>query len=229
MVDQNTIGRDRRNVMVGAPNVDQFHGYFLIGPVADNIQDFPKNANESKQAIADRLKMKTAGFITSDGISESEERSTEKIKDWNNDVIDVVTTDYGVQLTVTFAEAANAAVLKYMYGENNVEVLDGGGVHIKQTSGDLPRRSIMFDLKGKHDTLGRVFAAETQVVSTGEIAYSKQGLISYNATIDVFNDAQGTYLHKWLGEPVAEASDSAGSDTQDTSGDSSDDSSTDES
>ena len=193
------VGRNRNNLMVGAPNVDKFLGYFLIGDVVTDDSLLPKNASEAKADIAKRLNSATAGFITSDGISEAEDRSTEKILDWNLDVIDVVTTDYSLQLTVPFAESANASVLKFLYGEDNV-VVSETGTYIKQTSDDLPRRSIMFDLKGKNGTVGRVFAAEAAVSAKGEITYTKSGLITYQATIDVFPDAAGVYLHKWLGE-----------------------------
>ena len=47
-----------------------------------------------------------------------------------------------------------------------------------------------------------LFRSECQVASIGEIAYNKQGLIQYEATIDVMNDVTGTYLHAWLDHRV---------------------------
>src|SRR5699024_11319666 len=93
---------------------------------------------------------------TSDGVSESEDRSTEKILDWNLDVIDIVETEYSLQLTVTFAEAANAAVLKFLYVEDNVEVTESG-VYIKKRSREMPSSAIKFDIKGKTGAKGRAY------------------------------------------------------------------------
>ena len=150
-----------------------------------------------RSTVVERLGLESGGYITSDGVSESEDRSTEKILDWNLDVIDIVETEYSLQLTVTFAEAANAAVLKFLYGEENVEVTEGG-VYIKKKSREMPSSAIMFDIKGKNGAKGRAYGDECQVASIGEIAYNKQGLIQYEATIDVMNDVTGTYLHTWL-------------------------------
>lgn len=195
-------GRTRANVMTGAPDV-RFSGGFWIGPAVTDPEKFPTDATTPPNTAAEAAGLKTAGFITSDGVAESEDRSTEKILDWNLDVIDVVETDYGLQITVTCAEAANADVLKFIYGEENVTVTPASGdtpfsVHIKKGSRELENGAIMFDIKGKGGAAGRGFAAEVQVQSVGEITYTKASLIQYPLTIDVLNDVTGTYLHTWL-------------------------------
>ena len=195
-------GRTRANVMTGAPDV-RFSGGFWIGPAVTDPEKFPKDATTAPNTAAAAAGLKTAGFITSDGVAESEDRSTEKILDWNLDVIDVVETDYGLQITVTCAEAANADVLKFIYGEENVTVTPASGdtpfsVHIKKGSRELENGAIMFDIKGKGGAAGRGFGAEVQVQSVGEITYTKASLIQYPLTIDVLNDVTGTYLHTWL-------------------------------
>lgn len=189
-------GRNRRNVMTGAPDVG-ISGGFFIGKSTHAPEDFPTNALEPAADVVARLGLESGGYITSDGVSESEDRSTEKILDWNLDVIDIVETDYGLTLTTTFAEAANAAVLRFLYGDDNVEVTETG-VYVRKGSRVMDNHAIMFDLKGKGDARGRGFADEAQVSSIGEISYTKSGLIQYNATIDVLNDVTGTYLHTWF-------------------------------
>lgn len=203
------VGRNRRNVMTGAPDVRYSGGFFLGRPSMD-VEQFPEGATEPTAAIVDRLGLSSAGYITSDGVSEAEDRSTEKILDWNLDVIDIVETDYSLQLTVTFAEAANAAVLRFIYGDENVtvetvEVEAAGGelvevteVHVRKGARQVDNAAIMFDIKGKGDAKGRAYADEVQVASVGEIVYNKQGLIQYQVTIDVLNDVGGDYLHTWL-------------------------------
>ena len=195
-------GRNRANVMTGAPDV-RFSGGFWIGPAVTDPDMFPTDATTAPNVAAEAAGLTTAGFITSDGVTESEDRSTEKILDWNLDVIDVVETDYGLQLTVTCAESANADVLKFIYGEENVTVTEPtadvpGQVHIRKGSRELENGAVMFDIKGKGGAAGRGFGAEVQVQSVGEITYTKSSLIQYPLTIDVLNDVTGTYLHTWL-------------------------------
>lgn len=191
-------GRNRSNVMTGAPDV-RFSGGFWIGRSTYDSSKFPTSETEDPQDVAERMDMSSAGYITSDGVAESEDRTTEKILDWNLDVIDVVETDYGLQLTVTFAEAANAEVLKFIYGEDKVTVTPTG-VYVKKGSRDLEDRCIMFDIKGKGGAKGRGFADVCQVASIGEITYAKAGIIQYQATIDVLTDVTGEHMHTWLGK-----------------------------
>ena len=77
-------GRNRRNVMTGAPDV-RYSGGFFIGKPAQDSTKFPKNAAEEASTVVERLGLESGGYITSDGVSESEDRSTEKILDWNLD------------------------------------------------------------------------------------------------------------------------------------------------
>ena len=192
------VGRNRSQVMTGAPDVKYSGGFWIGDPVYDP-EKFPKSAKEDGKEAAARFGALSAGFITREGVSESSDRSTDKILDWNLDVIDVVTTDFSTTLTVTFAESMNAEVLKFIYGDENVRVdEEEGEVYIRKTSDDLPTKSIMFDLKGKNGARGRGFAAEATVQTVGEIAYVKDGLIQYQTTIDVLNDVTGAFLHTWF-------------------------------
>lgn len=194
-VNQRT-GRDRANVFTGAPDVSVSGGFFIGKPVLDPSL-FPKNATESAAEVAERAGLTTAGYISNEGVTETENRSTEAIRDWNNDVIEYVESEYGIQLTTTFAEAANADVLKAIYGAENVEVTEGS-VHVRKGSRPTETVGLMFDIKGKGGRRGRAFAAEATVSTVGEISYIKNGLIQYNVTIDVLNDATGAYLHTWF-------------------------------
>lgn len=194
-------GRNRANVMVGAPDVSVSGGVW-IGKEITDPELFPTGAAELGDTVATAAGLVTGGYITSDGVSESEDRSTEKVLDWNLDVIDIVETDYSMQLTTTFAEAANADVLRFIYGDDNVEVIPGDAetseVYVKKGARQPGNVAFMFDTKGKGAMKGRGFAASCQVASVGEITYTKGGLIQYNVTIDVLNDTTGTYLHSWM-------------------------------
>lgn len=195
------VGRTRANVMNGAPDV-RYSGGFWLGKPCYDPSLFPTGAGEDGKEVAERLGLNSAGFITRDGVGETEDISTEKILDWNLDVIDVITTDYGKQLTVTFAESLNAHVLKFLFGEDKVTVNEETGeVYLRKTADDRPNAAVMFDTKGKRGAKGRGFVAECQVTNIGEIKRVKDALITYTATIDVFNDVTGTYVHDWFLPP----------------------------
>lgn len=203
-----TNGRNRANVFTGAPDVS-ISGGFFIGPAALDPEKYPKKPDEDLKALATTLGLTSAGYITKDGTKKNESRSTEKIQDWNLDVIDIVETEYGLQLTTTFAEAANGAVLKAIYGAENVHVEDGF-VHIAEGSRVQDDIAILYAIRGKGGKRGLGFAPVAQISSIGEISMTKSSLIQYECTIDVLSGLDGKYMHTWLATGAVKAPASSG-------------------
>ncbi|MBC3186288.1 hypothetical protein H7347_06840 [Corynebacterium sp. zg-331] len=175
--------RNRRNVLVGAPDVTASGG-ILIGPVATKSEHFPSSATEE---LSTELKMVPAGYISEDGVSKTVDRSTEKIKDWNGDTILITQSDHSVTLTLTFMEAANADVLKIIAGEDNVTVEEGDTIKVIDNADELPHRSIAFEIKGGRGSKIRVFAPDVQCTSVGDVSYVRADVIKYEATLECFD------------------------------------------
>lgn len=187
------VGRNRANVLVGAPDVSASGG-FWIGKVVTDEALFPKNATDEWNP---GLEFVTAGFISEDGVTKSVDKSTEKIKDWNLDVVIVVTTEHDVKLSVTFLESANADVLKMIYGDDNV-IIDGDDIHVRETSDDPPHRSIGFDIKGQADARARGFAADVQVTTAPEVTFVKKDIIKYEVELECFSDVTNAKFHQFM-------------------------------
>lgn len=173
-------GRKRANVLVGAPDVEASGGA-TFGDVAQAAGDFPTDAT----AAFTGLNHSPLGFISQDGITKTVDRQTEKIKDWNGDTVIVLETDHSVTLQFTFLETANAEALKAVYGEENVTVT-GEKIEVKETAGELPHYSYLFQMKGGNGAKIRVFAPDAQVTSIGDVQYVKNNVISYQVTVECF-------------------------------------------
>ena len=173
--------RNRRNVLVGAPDV-QASGGFTIGPVAKSGDEFPQTAD----ALAELTREHGAsGYISEDGVVKSVDRSTEKIKDWNGDTVLITQSDHSVTLQVTFLEAANAEVLKMVYGDSNVED-DGGVIKTVENADELPHRSNAFYIKGGNGGNIFVYAPDVQVTEVGEVNYVRSDVVKYQVTLECF-------------------------------------------
>lgn len=61
-----------------------------------------------------------AGYIGEDGLTETNERSTDNIRAWGGDTVKIVQTEHNVAYSFTFLETLNSDVLKAVYGEANV-------------------------------------------------------------------------------------------------------------
>lgn len=127
--------RNRKNVLVGAPDVTASGGA-LIGNVATSA-DIPRDATEPLKAVA-------VGYLGNDGVTKTVDRQTEKIKDWNGDTVVVLTSEHTVTLKLTFMESANAALLKGVYGTENVTISKDKGmekIKLVENADALPHNS----------------------------------------------------------------------------------------
>lgn len=172
--------RNRKNVIVGAPDVEASGG-ITIGDVASAASQFPEEVG----AELTSLNHGPAGYVSEDGVVKTVDRSTEKIKDWNGDTILITQSDHSVTLQVTFMEGANGEVLKMIAGESNVTET-GDTLRVVDNADELPHRSIAFHIKGGNNSRILVFAPDAQVTEVGEVNYVRGDVIKYQATLECF-------------------------------------------
>lgn len=173
--------RNRSNVLVGAPNVNASGG-LLLGEKQTDATNFPKDASS---VLPVGLKAKPSGFIGEDGLTKTVDRSTEKIKDWNGDTVIVLETDHSVTVKLVFLEAANANVLKAVYGADNVNI-SGNKISVADAAGELPHFSLVGELNGGEGKKGRVFIPDGQVTSVSDVTFVKGDVIKYEVEIECF-------------------------------------------
>lgn len=173
--------RNRRNVLVGAPDV-QAAGGITIGPALKTSENFPTDASKELDSSLEHV---AAGYVSEDGVTKTVDRSTEKIKDWNGDTMVITQSDHSVTLQLTFMEGANGEVLKMIAGENNVTV-SGNTVRVVDNADELPHRSLAFYIKGGNGARILVFAPDVQVTEVGDVSYVRSGVVKYQATLECF-------------------------------------------
>lgn len=141
-----------------------------------------------------------AGFISEDGVTESNESDTEKIKAWGGDTVRVVQSDHTVTYSFTFLESKNKDVLKAVYGDDNVTAA-GAVTTVNVNASILEHRSWVFEMKdGGHRI--RIFVPDGQIINRGEVNYTHAGVISYEVTIEAFPDADGNKAIKVIDSTV---------------------------
>lgn len=188
--------RNRNNVLVGAPDVTASGGA-LIGNVA-TAADIPGDATEALNAA---LKAVAVGYLGNDGVTKTVDRQTEKIKDWNGDTVVVLTSEHTVTLKLTFMESANAALLKGVYGTENVTISKTGGmekIKLVENADALPHNSYTFEIKGAEDAKIRVFAPDAQVTSVGDVTFVKNDVIKYEVELECFADENNVKLYQFI-------------------------------
>lgn len=195
MADQ----RNRNNVIVGAPDT-QASGAALIG---DPIVESASLPTDATTALPEDIGVEAAGFVGEDGLTKTVDRETEPVRDWNGDDVVILQTSHSVTFGLQFLEAANAAVLRTVHGDQNVEVGTDGALTVKENAGEVPHKSFIFEINGGNGRKVRVVIPDGQVTETGETVFSKADVVRYDVTITCFPDTDGNKAYIFFG-PIPE-------------------------
>jgi len=185
------------NVVAGVPLAT---GGVLIGALT---------AAEPSTAVSALTGFTAAGYIGEDGVTETNERSTDRIRAWGGDTVKVVQTEHNVTYQFTFLETLNAEVLKAVYGEDNVTTtaatVSTGTLHeVQINSATLPHKSYVFEVKDG-DAKIRIYVPDGQITEVGEITYSDSEVIGYQVTVEAFADELGNKAYKFLDNGIFSA------------------------
>lgn len=174
------------NVLVGQP--------LVTGGLSISLDLVPE-ASYPVDATAPIQGMESCGYIGEDGVTESNGRDTEQIKAWGGSTVRRVQTDHSIQYKFVFLESKNAVVLKAVYGEENVTVVEGvdaasGLITIKKNAKTLPHMSLDMNMLDGATRI-RNFVPDGQIVETGDVVWVHSDVIKYEVTVEAYEDANG--------------------------------------
>lgn len=141
---------------------------------------------------------KDLGFVSEDGVTNSDERSTDDIKSWGGEIVNTVQTEKKDTFKYTLIEALNIDVLKEVYGEDNVSGTLETGITIKSNASELPPHSIVIDTVLKDNALKRIVLPNAKVTEVGEITYNHSDNVGYETTVTCYPDANGDTHHEYI-------------------------------
>ena len=172
-----------RNVAVGKPDL-AVSGGLLVAPLGT-----PRPTSHTDPFDAAYV---SAGYLSTDGVTESSERATEVIRAWGGDKVRTVQTEYGTTLTLTLIESRRAEALQLVFGDDNV-VVENGTVTVKRNSKVLPHRQFIIAMLDGEES-SHLDVGYGQVTEVGDITYVDGEAISYELTISCDPDDNGDTL-----------------------------------
>lgn len=183
------MANTQANVSVGKP---QISGAIYMAPKGTTL---PTDASGSLNSA-----FKCLGYVSDDGLTNTNTASTEEIKAWGGDVVLRPQTEKPDTFTATFIEALNEDVLKAAYGSDNISGSLASGLTVKANSKELPACAWVIDMILSGKTLKRIVIANGQVTEVGEIVYKDDTAIGYPLTITAYpggwSDASDMDTHK---------------------------------
>lgn len=177
------------NVSVGKPKAG---GAVFLAPAGTPVPTDAKSELPEEFACL--------GCINEDGVVNTQSTESEEFSDWEGDVVETTTSKFSETYKMTFIEAINVDVLKFVYGDANVDVTAGGGIHVRHNGSERDEAVMVVDTILKGRRVDRLVVPRAKVSEIGDITRKKSELIGYEATVKALSDDGGDCTHEYIDE-----------------------------
>lgn len=183
------------NVTAGVPKVG---GAIFVAPVGTKL---PTTATETLNAA-----FVQTGYVSEDGLTNSNSPETETIKAWGGDTVLVNQTSKEDTFQFTMLEALSADVLKLMYGDSNVTGDLSKGITVSATTEQLEAKSYVIDMVMRNNVLKRIVIPQGDITAAEDITYKSNEAVGYGVTISAMPDANGVTHYEYIQSPTTSSS-----------------------
>lgn len=178
------------NVTTGAPKIG---GALSVAPVGTTL---PTDATTELNAA-----FKNLGYISEDGLTNTNSPDTDTIKAWGGDVVLVTQSAKEDTFQCTVLEVLNVEALKWIYGDDNVTGDLSTGISIKATSEQLESKSYVFDMVMRNNVIKRIVIPQGDISEIGDIVYKGDEAVGFEVTISAMPDTDGVTHREYIKNP----------------------------
>ena len=189
----------KANVIVAKPKVT---GGISVAPLGTTL---PTDPSAELPAAFNAV-----GYITSDGVTRSQDRGADTIAAWGGSTIAVIYGEQSATVQFSVAEYLNEAALALVYGDANVKVTAATTTKGKKIdiAGDLssaPHRVVALQVFSG-DAKGLIVFPDFVATEVGDTTFVDSDLAAHDITGTLLADANGKYWYEhWDDGQVAAA------------------------
>ena len=140
------------------------------------------------------------GYISEDGVTNSNSPDSEKIKDWGGQTVLVVTNEKPDTFKIKFLESLNSNVLETVYGSANVTT-GTGTISVTANAAALDEFVYAIDMVMTGGALKRIVIPHGQLSELGDIVYKSNEAIGYEVTLEALPDSNGANHYEYIKLP----------------------------
>lgn len=178
---------EKKNVTAAKPRVG---GAMYVAPAGTAL---PTDATTELAAA-----FKSLGYISEDGLTNSNSPESEEIKAWGGDVVLTPVTGRPDTYSCKLIELTNVEVLKLVYGDKNVDGTIETGITIQANAQDLEAHAIVVEMVLKDGALHRICIPDARLSELGETSYADADAVGYEVTLSCQPDTSGNTHYEYI-------------------------------
>lgn len=180
------------NVSTGKPNIS---GAVYVAPLGTTVPTSPTST-------LDPTKYTCLGYVSEDGLENSNEMDVSAIKAWGGMIVYRSLSELEDAFSLALIESENIDVLKTVYGDSNVTTTGSGDIQVDVKADDPQEKVWIFELSLRGGRAKRIIVPDGAITAREAITYNDSDAIAYGITVSAYPDSSGQ-THKELIEQAS--------------------------